>query len=102
MNIDPYPDTPAVSSIDENRRLMQEAADRLSAEDRCAMLEAAILHHRMAVGQAYGIGSFKTQHAANVELWAHVRSAFVTASTKNDESADEAGLARPAMMEDDE
>jgi hypothetical protein len=33
-------------------------------------LEAAIEQHRLDVGQAYGIGSFKTQHAANMRLWA--------------------------------
>lgn len=92
-----------MSSIDENHRLMQAAADRLSAEDRCALLEAAIKRHRQQVGQAYGIGSFKTQHAANMELWEHVRSGFGTASTENaDEPVADAGLARPAMMEDDE
>lgn len=58
---------------------------REDAAERCALLEAAIQHHRMAVGQAYGIGSFKTQHAANMELWKHVRPAFVTAETENAE-----------------
>jgi len=45
----------------------------MTAEERVAMLEAAIMNHRMAVGQAYGIGSFKTQHAANLELWLLVK-----------------------------
>ena len=45
----------------------------MNAEERVAMLEAAIVHHRMAVGQAYGVGSFKTQHAANLELWLLVK-----------------------------
>ena len=72
-------------------------------EDRCAELEAAIQHHRQQVGEAYGIGSYKRLHAVNMELWEHVGSVFGTAGTENaDEPIAEAGLARPAMMEDDE
>jgi hypothetical protein len=57
-------------------------------EDRCALLEAAIRQHRQQIGEAYGIGSFRAQHAANMRLWEHVRSEFVTASTEHAEDAE--------------
>ena len=72
------------------------------ATDRIAELEAAIVKHRFAVGQAYGLGSFKTQHAANMELWALVKTEPVEKPSVFPETVEETGLARPAMMEEAE
>ncbi len=73
--------------------------------ERVRVLEAAIVAHRQAVGEAYGIGSFRAQAAANRALWAlvEVEPTMFTGDWELPESGlDEAGLARPAHLEDDE
>ena len=67
-------------------------------------LVEAIKTHRLAVGEAYGVGSFRAQHAANVALWALVAEEPVgfTGDWELPVSGlDEAGLARPAHLEDE-
>ena len=66
-------------------------------------LRAAIEKHRLAVGYAYGIGSFKRLHAVNMELWeaagiyeTEELQEIVEAVEQNDE------LHRPAMLESDD
>ena len=74
-------------------------------DDRLRVLEAAIRAHRQATGVAYGIGSFRAQAAANRALWAlvEVEATMFTGDWELPESGlDEAGLARPAHLEDDE
>ena len=72
--------------------------------DRVAELEAAIRAHRFSVGRGYHYHSFKSVQAANMTLWAHVtdRSIFATDTEDTPTLAQEAPLARPAMMEDTE
>lgn len=72
--------------------------------ERVEMLVAAIRAHRLAVGQAYGMGSFKAQHAANVALWSVVAedpTMFMGDWELPVSGLDEAGLARPAHLEDE-
>lgn len=67
-------------------------------------LVAAIRAHRLAVGEAYGVGSFRAQHAANVALWSVVAEdpTMFTGDWELPVSGlDEAGLARPAHLEDE-
>lgn len=67
-------------------------------------LVAAIRAHRLAVGEAYGVGSFRAQHAANVALWALVAEEPTRFTGDWDlpvSGLDEAGLARPAHLEDE-
>lgn len=75
---------------------------RSGATERVAELEAAIVQHRFAVGQAYGLGSMKTHHAANMELWALVKTDPVERPSVFPDRIEETGLARPAMMEETE
>ena len=73
--------------------------------ERLRMLETAIVEHRHSVGAAYGVGAFKAQAAANRALWAlvEVEPTMFTGEWELPESGlDEAGLARPAHLEDDE
>ena len=72
--------------------------------DRVAELEAAIRAHRLAVGEAYGVGSFRAQHSANSTLWALVAdepTRFTGDWELPESGLDEAGLARPAHLEDE-
>ena len=72
--------------------------------DRVAFLEAAIREHRYAVGRGYHYHSFKSVHAANMKLWSAVteRSIYSKDTEDTPSLAQEAPLARPAMMEDTE
>lgn len=64
-------------------------------------LRAAIENHRLAVGQAYGIGSFKRLHAVNIELWESISvPVSVQVISEDREVRDE--LHRPAMLENDQ
>ena len=65
-------------------------------------LVAAIRAHRQAVGVAYGIGSFKAQSEANRILWELVSDDAMWPEVEPDGDGVEAGLVRPAMMEDTE
>ena len=68
-------------------------------------LRAAIESHRLAVGQAYGIGSFKRLHAVNIELWeaAGVLARQETVEEVMAEDREERDeLHRPAMLENDD
>jgi hypothetical protein len=75
----------------------------MTEEDR---LREAVRQHRLAVGQAYGIGSFKRFHVVNMELWAAAgisvgqQSIEEEVVIENSEQRDE--LHRPAMLENDE
>lgn len=82
--------------------LSRSESMRNTDNDRITILEAAIRQHRLAVGEAYGIGSFKTQHAANMALWELVRVAPVERPSVFPDTVEETGLARPAMMEETE
>ena len=111
MNIDPYPatktnDCRTCGTADDGYckpcETRTKAIRTAFSEYRIAQLEAAIAKHRFAVGQAYGIGSFKTQHAANMELWAVIKAEPVEKPSVFPETVEETGLARPAMMEETE
>lgn len=68
-------------------------------------LVEAIRAHRLAVGEAYGVGSFRAQHAANVALWSLVAEEPTRFTGDWDLPAsglDEAELARPAHLEDED
>jgi hypothetical protein len=73
-------------------------------EDRGAILEAAIRMHRFSVGRGYHYHTFKSVNAANLLLWSHVtdRSVYEEDTEDTPTLAQEAPLARPAMMEDTE
>jgi len=97
-----------MGSIDDNYRLMQDVKEmrEIKAEyellkTKYVILETAVQKHRQQVGVAYGIGSFKTQHAANMELWEHVKQqSLLTKVAKKIKTG--TGIARPAMMEETE
>lgn len=97
-----------MGSIDENYKLMQDAqelrdirAEYELIKTKYETLEHAVRKHRKQIGKAYGIGSFKTQHAANMELWDHIKSGSFSAKVV-DKVKKAAGLTRPAMMEETE
>lgn len=110
MNIDPYPaktdDCRSCGTADDGYCDPCEARTKeirtVYSEYRIAQLEAAITQHRLSVGQAYGIGSFKAQHAANMALWSVVKTEPVEKPSVFPETVEETGLARPAMMEETE
>jgi hypothetical protein len=109
MNIDPYPvtktnDCRTCGTADNGYCKLCETRTKTIrtafSEYRIAQLEAAIEQHRFTVGHAYGIGSFKAQHAANMALWAVVSVEPVEKPSVFPETIEETGLARPAMMEE--
>jgi hypothetical protein len=97
-----------MGSIDENYRLMQGVKEMREIrteyellKTRYTILETAVQEHRQQIGVAYGIGSFKAQHAANMELWDHVKKeSLLTKVAKKIRTA--IGIPRPAMMEETE
>ena len=97
-----------MSSIDDNYRLMQDAKEMQQVKTeyellktKYVILETAVQNHRKQIGVAYGIGSFKSQHAANMKLWAHVeKESLLSTVAKKIKTA--TGIARPAMMEETE
>ena len=100
-----------MSSIDENYRLMMDAKEMRRIRDDYEVLKAeyqllrdTISWHRHKVGQAYGIGSFKAQHAANMELWKLIKVHDVVTELPEvvANTLEAEGLARPAMMEETE
>jgi len=93
------------TSRSDLKALRAAAAETEALQDRVAVLEAAVRDHRLAVGEGYHNGSVRAQHAANVALWALVADepAMFTGEWELPESGlDEAGLARPAHLEDEE
>lgn len=110
MNIDPYPaktdDCRTCGTADDGYCTLCEtrttAIRTAYSEYRIAQLEAAIEQHRFSVGHAYGIGSFRTQHAANMALWAVIKTEPVEKPSVFPKTVEETGLARPAMMEETE
>lgn len=104
-----------MGSIDDNYRLIEDAKELReiqskyenisieyeSLKTKYEILEHAVCQHRQQIGVAYGVGSFKTQHAANIALWKLVKpNSLLTAAV--DKVKKVTGLARPAMMEETE
>ena len=83
---------------------LNEQEEKEEDLDRVAVLEAAIRKHRFDVGRGYHYHSFKSVGAANLDLWSHVtdRSIYSEDTPHTPTLAQEAPLARPAMMEDTE
>ena len=73
-------------------------------KDRVEELEAAIREHRFSIGRGYHYHSFRTVYDANMALWSFVtdRSIYSEDTPETPSLAQEAPLARPAMMEDTE
>lgn len=88
------------------RDLLAEAANEIRVlRERVADLESAVVNHRLRVGEGYHTGSYRTAHGANVALWALVRpepSGLFTGAWSMPEPGGEAGLERPALLEDDD
>ena len=69
------------------------------------VLLEAVREHRWAVGAAYRIGSVGAAHSADVALWSAAglgAYAEPVVPVPPAEDAEPVGLARPAMMEDEE
>jgi len=81
-----------------------EQAVQTVEQARIAQLEAAIRAHRFDIGRGYHYHSFRSVHTANMALWATVtdRSTYDHDTPDTPSLAQEAPLARPAMMEDTE
>jgi hypothetical protein len=81
-----------------------ERPEEVEDQSRVAYLEAAIRQHRFAVGRGYHYHSFKSVYDANMALWSTVTDRSVYSQDEPDTPtlAQEAPLARPAMMEDTE
>lgn len=75
-----------------------------SDKERVEELEQAIREHRFSIGRGYHYHSFKSVYDANMALWSFVtdRSIFAEDTPDTPTLAQEAPLARPAMMEDTE
>ena len=80
----------------------------MTEEDR---LREAVRQHRLAVGQAYGIGSFQRLHVVNMELWEaagvlagqmSVEEVVSEDRAEQEEEAVWARVHRPAMLENDD
>jgi hypothetical protein len=88
------PDRPVVTTPEGAPAL--ELADALA---RVTELEAAIRAHRFDVGRGYHFHTFRSVHAANTALWAHVADRSIFHKEETTTQSDQ--LHRPAMMEDD-